>query len=70
MQVAQSVLGGSNAVIAVTPTPPSAINAASFTVPVAQNDTTGDIVPRPSTSAPPVSTRMPPSKEVSIFKKM
>ncbi|CAG9532137.1 unnamed protein product [Cercopithifilaria johnstoni] len=63
MQVAQSVLGGSNTVIAVTSTP-SPISAASFPAQTVQSDIVGDAVPRPSTSAPPVSTIIPPSKEV------
>uniref|UniRef100_A0A0R3S0Q5 MIF4G domain-containing protein n=1 Tax=Elaeophora elaphi TaxID=1147741 RepID=A0A0R3S0Q5_9BILA len=63
MQVAQSVLGGSNSVTAVTSTPPPTVSA-SFPAQTAQNDAVGDVVPRPSTSAPPVSTVMPPAKEV------
>uniref|UniRef100_A0A1I7VF79 EIF4G n=1 Tax=Loa loa TaxID=7209 RepID=A0A1I7VF79_LOALO len=64
MQVAQSVLGGSNAVTAVASTPPPAINVASLPEQIVQNDTVVDVVPRPSTSAPPVSNVMPSSKGV------
>ncbi|MCP9262289.1 hypothetical protein DINM_005569 [Dirofilaria immitis] len=61
MQVAQSVLGGSNVASAVISTPPPTISAASLP---AQNDTVVDVIPRPSTSAPPGSTTIIPSKEV------
>uniref|UniRef100_A0A915PSM8 MIF4G domain-containing protein n=1 Tax=Setaria digitata TaxID=48799 RepID=A0A915PSM8_9BILA len=64
MQVAQSVLGGSNAVSAVTSTPPPAINAPSLPAQTVQPDAITDVVPRPSTSAPPLPTANPPPKEV------
>ncbi|VIO94983.1 MIF4G domain containing protein [Brugia malayi] len=63
MQVAQSVLGGSNAVTTVTSTPPPTITASSLPAQTAQNDAVVDVTPRPSTSAPPVSTTISPSKE-------
>ncbi len=69
MQVAQSVLGGTNAVTSVISTPPPTINAAPLPVQAVQNDAVVNVVPRPSTSAPPESTIILPSKEVSVSKK-
>ncbi|VDK62938.1 unnamed protein product [Onchocerca ochengi] len=64
MQVAQSVLGGTNAVTSVISTPPPTINAAPLPVQAVQNDAVVNVVPRPSTSAPPESTIILPSKEI------